>query len=94
MLELSFITNLDCIKINSALQHLITFESYTMDSNMHINLMVYLILRKLPKPQKFIFELFGPCNKFNRIKDENNKDNTWKNYKQIRHAPWIEKFKP
>ena len=75
-------------------KHLITFESYTIDSNMHIDWIFYLILKKLPKPQKFIFKLFGPCNKFNWIKDENNKDNTWKNYKQIRHAPWIEKFKP
>ena len=32
--------------------------------------MVYLILKKLPKPQKFTFKLFGPCNKFNGIKDE------------------------
>ena len=70
LLKLTFITNLDCI------ENLITFEFYTMDPNMHINWIIYLILRKLPKPQKFIFKLFGPCNKFNWIKDENNKDNT------------------
>ena len=51
--------------------------------------MVYLILRKLPKPQKFIFELFGPCNKFNSIKDENNKDTTWKTIRKSDMPPGL-----